>query len=287
MIDISIIIVTYNSGEDIENCLNSVLNEKSPTYEIIVIDNASTDNTKEVLKKYEKVLTVVYATYNLGYSRANNIGFRYAKGKYIFLLNPDATLNPGSLKKMFDIIEKNNDVIAVAPLLLNLDGTVQSSIRSFPDYRVLFFELTGLSRIFPASRFFNRWRLPGFRYDKIQDVEQPMASAILLRRSFFKKDFMDESFTMFFNDVDLCYRIKSGGGRILFFPYASVMHIRGKSTGKEREKMIPLHTKGFIRYFVKHRKTLKDKILFLLFLPWLILNTILRIVLLRFFALDF
>ncbi|MCK4584576.1 glycosyltransferase family 2 protein [candidate division WOR-3 bacterium] len=321
MIDISIIIVTYNSEEDIKGCLDSLLIEESTKNEIIVVDNASKDKTKEILRNYSGRIRVFYSRKNLGYAQANNIGFKNSSGKYIFLLNPDTEVVSGSLRKMFDYMEMNYSVIILGPLVLNPDKTIQPSLRRFPDFRILFFELTGLSRIFPFSKNINSWRIPDFNYKEIKDVEQPMGAALFLRKSFFtplesqtvcRDDktkihpiansrskvpseiltgftdvLLDKKFSMFFNDVDLCARVKEGGGRILFFPGASVIHKRGKSTGKVKEKMIPLHTKGLLRYFVKHRTSLLDRILLLIFLPSIIINAILRVLLLRFYSKDF
>lgn len=287
MIDISIIIVTYNSEEDIKGCLDSLLTEESTRNEIIVVDNASKDHTLDIIGQYKRRITLVECKENFGYAQANNIGFKKSAGKYVFLLNPDTVVIGGSLRKLFDYMEMNQDVILLAPLVLNPDGSVQSSLRRFPDYRTLFFELIGLSRIFPSSRIFNRWRIPDFNYKEIKDVEQPMGAALFVRKSFFTDEFMDLRFSMFFNDVDLCTRVKEGKGRIVFFSDASVIHSRGKSTARVKEKMIPLHSKGFILYFLKNRKSLLDKIFLYLFLPGIIINTILRILLLRFFSKDF
>jgi len=287
MIDIFIIIVTYNSAEDIKACLDSVLGETGTRKEVIVVDNASCDETVNILHQYSSRIKIIYSTRNLGYAKANNAGFKKANGKYIFLLNPDAIVNYGALGKMFAFMERNKEIIALGPLVLNPDGSIQLSVRRFPDYTILFLELTGLSRIFPSSAIFNRWKMPGFDSTEIQEVEQPMASALLLRKSFFNKEIMDEGFSMFFNDVDLCFRIYKEGGKIVFLPSASVVHKRGRSTGMAKERMIPLHTKGLLRFLWKHRKTLGNRILFFLFLPWVMLNTVTRILLLRFWSKDF
>ena len=296
MIKTSIVIVTYNSEDDIKACLDSVLSDELVENEVVVVDNASQDGTRNILGQYESKIKVFYNRENQGYSKANNRGFKNAKGKYIFLLNPDTEVEQGSLKKMFDYMEKNIDVVMLGPLILNPDRTIQLSLRRFPDFRILFLELTGLSRIFPGSEIFNRWRMPDFSYKEIRDVEQPIAAALFLRKSFFASlethrkfptGFMDERFSMFFNDVDLCMRVKKEGGRIVFFPESVVMHKRGRSTEKVKEKMIPFHTKGLLRFFSKHRKGFLDKILLFLFLPWIMMNTVLRLLLLRFFNKDF
>ena len=287
MTDISIIIVTYNSEEDIKTCLDSLSRERQIENEVIVVDNESRDGTRDILGQYGSKIKVFYNRENRGYAQANNRGFKNTKGKYIFLLNPDTEVEQSSLKNMFDYMEKNIDVVMLGPLVLNPDGTIQLSLRRFPNFWILFFELTGLSRLFSTSKVFNRWRMIDFDYKEIRDVEQPMAAALFLRKSFFGNKFMDERFSMFFNDVDLCMRVKKEGGRIVFFPESVVMHKRGRSTEKVKEKMIPMHTKGLLRFISKHRKGFFDKILLFLFLPWIMMNTVLRILLLRFFDKDF
>ncbi len=287
MIDISIIIVTYNSEEDIKACLDSALGETGIANEVIVVDNDSSDKTVKILHQYNRRIKIIFGKRNLGYAKANNVGFKKANGKYIFLLNPDAIVKCSALEKMFDFMERNKEIIVLAPLVLNPDGSIQSSVRRFPDYRILFLELTGLSRMFPSSTIFNKWKIPDFDYSEIQNVEQPMASALLLRKSFFKNQFMDERFEIFFNDVDICVRVKKRGGRIFFFPEASVVHKRGVSTKKVRERMIPMHSKGLIRYFIKHRSSFSDRFLLFLFIPVVMINTIVRILLIRFFSKEF
>lgn len=284
MIDTSVIIVTFNNEEDIADCLDSLLVEELPCKEIIVVDNNSQDRTRDILADYENEVKIFYNRENIGYARANNIGYTNAHGKYVFLLNPDTRIVSGCLDPMLSFMEKNGDVVGLAPRLVNPDGSTQSSIRRFPDFAILFFELSGLSRIFSESDFFNRWRIPDFDYSTSGEVEQPMASALLLRKPFFSNRFMDDKFEIFFNDVDLCKRIKNRGGKIEYFPQANVIHKRGASTKKVKEKMIPMHTKGLINYFVKHRKSFRDRILLYLFLPPIIMNTILRIIIVEYFA---
>ncbi|TET18908.1 MAG: hypothetical protein E3J78_05815 [Candidatus Cloacimonadota bacterium] len=184
-------------------------------------------------------------------------------------------------------MEQHKDVTLLAPLVHNPDGTIQQSLRTFPTFRTLFFELSGLSRVFPSSKILNEWRMPDFDYKTIADVDQPMGAALFVRKGFFSDTFIDEQFSMFFNDVDLCKRIKKEGGKILFYPDASIIHERGKSTARVKERMIPLHTKGFIQYFAKHNRSFFDTLLLTFFVPIILLHTMLRVFLFRFFSKDF
>jgi GT2 family glycosyltransferase len=287
MVDITIVIVTYNSREDIGPCIDSIFENRFPRLEIIVVDNGSSDGTREYLKRYGEKVKVIESRINRGYAWANNRGFNISEGKYVFLLNPDTRLGKECLKYMFNFIELNNDIMILAPLILNPDGSVQSSMRRLPDFRILFLELTGLSRLFSHSPLFNRWRIPEFDYARDGEVEQPMGAALLVRRSFFSGSLLDERFTMFFNDVDLCVRVREGGGKIFYYPKASLFHLRGKSTSKVKERMIPLHAKGLIRYFQKHRRSFLERVLLCVFLPGIYFVSIFRILLIRFFNRDF
>jgi GT2 family glycosyltransferase len=287
MIITSIIIVTYNSEREISECLDSVLPQCGAETEIIVVDNGSSDRTMQMLQRYRKSVEIVKSPSNLGFAKGNNIGFRQARGKYVLLLNPDTVVPNGIIAKMADFMELHKEVTILAPLIRNPDGSPQQSVRRFPDYRILFFELLGLARLFPRSRICNRWRIPEFDFSVVQEVAQPMAAALLIRKEWFGRMFMDGRFVMFFNDVDLCKRVWDGGGKIVFYPEATIVHARGASTAKVGERMIPLHTRGFIQYFQKHSCSWFERLLLCLYMPVLVFNTILRIFLLRVFGIDF
>jgi GT2 family glycosyltransferase len=286
MITLSIIIITYNSEQDIEDCLDSILSQAHAGCEIIVVDNASADCTIKILDRFKERIRIVACEENYGYAKGNNIGFQQAQGKYLLLLNPDTIVPAGALTKMVDYLEMHHDVMILAPLLRNPDGSPQLSVRRFPSFCMLFFELLGLSRLFPRSRMFNSWRIPEFDFSRTQDIEQPMAAALLLRKEFFGTKLMDEHFVMFFNDVDLCRRVWDGGGKIVFYPDAEIFHSRGASTAKVKERMIPLHTRGFLDYLEKYRRSSTDGFLLVLLSPVMILNAMIRIFLLRIFGID-
>lgn len=282
----SIIIVTYNNEKEIPSCLDSVFSQAGPQTEIIVVDNGSTDRTLAALERHRKRVKIVRVPSNPGYAKANNIGFRCVSGEYVFLLNPDTVVGAGAIERMINYLDRHDEVAILAPLIRNMDGSPQPSVRRFPSFRILLFELLGLPRLFPRSTFFNTWRIPEFDFSTQQEVEQPMAAALLLRKRYFGEELMDERFTMFFNDVDLCRRAWQGGGKVLFFPDAEIYHARGASTSRVKEKMIPLHTKGFIRYFRKHGGSGFERSLLSLCIPFLVLNAVVRIFLLRVLGMD-
>lgn len=259
-IDLSVVIVTWNSAEDILRCvLSASKSAGSLNTEILIIDNASADGTIDELRKVvnEGVhkITIIENNSNEGFTKANNKGIEIAKGKNILLLNPDAFALNDCIEVLFRKLESNGNLGAVAPQLLNEDGSVQYSCRTLPHYSDMFSEMTLLSSIFPKSRVFSRWKMRYFAHDVEQTVEQPMAAAIMVRSEVIKKlGGFDERFSMFFNDVDLCGRILETGSEILFCPDAKMIHKKGASVNKAKVKMIDTWNEDCRKYFDKHDK---------------------------------
>jgi GT2 family glycosyltransferase len=250
---ISIIIVTYNNEHDIKNCLNSIYNQNDVQPEVFLIDNASKDITVQIVQKEFPQVRLLLNKRNLGYAHANNQGINLSQGKYLLLLNPDARLKPDALFKMMNFMDANLQYSALAPKLLNPDESIQASLREFPSYQILFWEITGLSRLFPHHRYFGRWRMGYFDYNKIAEIDQPLASCLLIRKQVFEKiGQFDEIFPIFFNDVDFSKRMKKAGFKTVYLPDAEVYHYRGASTSQVRVKMIWEWHFSLFRYFKKH-----------------------------------
>ncbi len=255
MSDLSVIIVTWNSKDEITACVKSVIdNSHDLKPELIIIDNNSADNTFEAVNsiRYSNVHTYKNET-NLGYTKAVNQGIKYSKGKNILLLNPDTILKEGTLETLNNFLNENPGYGACAPLLLNPDGTVQYSIRNFPSYWEMFCQFSLLSYIFPKTELFGWWKMKYFDYSHDADVHQPMAAALMIRKSVLDDiKNMDERFEMFFNDVDLCKKIIDIGYKIRLITEAKVTHEHGVSIHKDRIRMIKIWNKDCLRYFEKH-----------------------------------
>lgn len=277
--DLSIVIVTWNSEEYIRNCLDSILvSARNSNLEIIVVDNNSSDETAKIVEQLYPQVTLIQNKKNLGYAKANNQGIGKVKGEYILLLNPDTQVLEDSLPLMYEFMEENPKVGALGPKFLNPDKTVQASCREFPTFSTLIWEFSSLSRLFPRSRVFGRWRMGHFNFDKQREVDQPMGSCLVLRRATLDDvGIFDENFPMFFNDVDLCFRIKKRGWKIYFYPEAKVIHYKGASTKKAKAKMIWLSHLAFYKFFKKHKTGLANHLLLFLFLIPLILSAWVRI----------
>lgn len=249
---LSAVIVTWNSARDITACLDSI--HSTRRFEVIVVDNNSTDETRALLGSYHHLVTTLNPD-NPGYARANNQGFARARGDYVLILNPDTRIEPGAIDLLVDHLDANPDHGAVAPRLVDYDDpdTTQHSIRAFPTAGSVVWDLVGLSRLFPRSRVFGALRMMWFDYDRPGPAPQPMTSCLLVRRSMLEDlRGMDESFPMFYNDVDLSRRMWDLGSKTWYLPAARVRHRRGASTGRVKPKMIRAAHRSQLHYLRKH-----------------------------------
>jgi len=277
---LSIIIITWNSEEFIEKCLKSIFDSKgSIDLEVIVVDNASQDTTTKIIERFKPEVRLISNQQNLGYAKANNQGIEVSKGDYVLLLNPDVELKENCLKLMLDFLENHKDIDGLAPQLLNPDGSIQPSCREFPDFSILLWEFSGLSFLFSKNRISGRWRMGYFDFQSSREVDQPMGSCLLLRRKVFQEiGVFDEQFSIFFNDVDLCYRIKKSGGKLYFLPEAKALHYKGGSTRQAKPQMILSAHLSFFRFLSKYKNGALNQILLYLSGILLFVTALLRII---------
>jgi len=203
--ELSICIVSWNTSELLDACLRSIAEAPDTvTREVIVVDNASTDDTVEMVQQGHPNVVLIANRENRGYAAGNNQAMAVARGRLILLLNPDIAVHAGALDVLVRLLNERPQAGAVAPRLLLPDGLVQASCRSFPTPDVVLYEALGLSRLFPRNRRFGKYRMTWWDYDDERPVDQPMASALMVRREVLDEvGVMDESFPIFFNDVGL------------------------------------------------------------------------------------
>ncbi len=271
---LTVLVVTWNSEADIADCLDAV--SFAGTSETVVVDNDSRDGTRRLLEGRGDIRLITNRR-NLGYARATNQGIELARGEYVLLLNPDAVPEPDALDLLVSTLDGHPEAGGAAARLLNTDGTTQHSIRSFPDAATLLWELTGFARLFPRSRRFGRWRMAWFDYDRPAEVDQPMASCLLVRRRVLRElGGLDESFPIFFNDVDLSRRMLQAGWKTLYVPDARVRHRRGASTSQARPQMITESHRSMFRYLRKHNRGAPFWMKAVALLPLLELSAVVR-----------
>ncbi len=260
---LSAIVVTYNNQSDLDDTLRALLeNVTLRPLEVILIDNASKDGTREMIHTFArenssrnvKILFRLNKK-NRGFTHAVNQGLRHATGDYVLFLNPDVTLESEAVERMVKFLEVQPDIGVVAPQLLYPDGRIQKSCRHFPRYRDLFFEMTGLSSLFPRSKFFNYWKMGYFPHNRTRRVDQPQGACLLTtKRVVDTIGFWDERFFLFFSDVDWCRRVKRRRFKIYFYPDAKAVHQKGSSVYRHRVKSLFYSHRDFIEYFWKTKR---------------------------------
>jgi GT2 family glycosyltransferase len=280
---LSIIIVTWNSAKFIRNCLDSIIqNAGKLEPEIVLVDNDSSDHTVKIVEEQYPQVKLIRNKDNRGYAQANNQGIENSHGEYLLLLNPDTEVQENSLIQMIRFMKENVQTGALGPQLLNPNGTIQPSCREFPKYSTLLWEFSGLSRLFPKSRIFGQWRMGYFNFHETREVDQPMGSCLLLRRKTLEEvGVFDQRFPMFFNDVDLCYRIKNAGWKIFFFPDAHILHHKGASTRQIKRRMIWYSHLAFYKFFRKHKVGAFNRLIQYLLFVLLLLFALPRMILKR------
>jgi GT2 family glycosyltransferase len=222
-VDLSVIVVTYNSRDLTLACAASVAAQASGGLEIelIVVDNASTDGTAAALRAAYPLVRVLAQPSNQGFARGNNVGLSAARGRLLLLLNSDTEVRPGALSALAAFMDAHPEAGACGPMLLNPDGTLQPSGRDLPTLWSLFLDMTKLYRLWRRDLYSQRSR----DYTEVAAVGELSAAALLVRRSVYEQvGGLDPDFFAYYEDVDWCKRIGDRGWRICYVPQAQVMH---------------------------------------------------------------
>lgn len=246
---ISIIIISWNTKSLLRDCLNSLKGNE----EIIVVDNASSDGSPQMVQKEFPKVKLIKNQKNLGFGAANNQGIKVASGDYLLLLNSDTVVKNDAPLKMAGFLSENSQAGVVGCRLLNSDGSLQPSAGPFPGLGVTFVML-----------FLEHWlkNLVRTSFPKVTEVDWVMGAALMVRREVIKKaGLMDESIFMYMDEVEWCYRIKKTGFKVFFFPEASITHFFGGSSQTGRETPILNIYRGLIYFYQKHYSTNQLKIL--------------------------
>lgn len=236
MIKLSIIIVNFNTGRYLQSCLHSVLESvKSITsYEIIVVDNGSDDNSLKYVKeiKNTKIKTILNGK-NYGFSKANNIGIKAANGEYILLLNPDTVVRKNSLIVMLKMMEMDKKIgVATCRVILASGQLDDACHRGFPTPWNAFCHFSGLEKLFPNSQFFDGYHLGFADLDKIHEIDSCVGAFMLIRKTCGDSvNWLDEDYFWYGEDLDFCYRVKSSGWKIVYNPNTEITHYKGITSG--------------------------------------------------------
>lgn len=249
---LSIVVVNWNTATFLKNCLESIeSNTVEGGFEVIVVDNASKDDSVALVKKDFPTVTLLAEKANHGYAKGNNIGIARASGEFILTLNSDTVLPETLLQDAVTKLRSMPDYGCLAVKLIGIDGKPQRSVRGFPSIFGIFGDITGLGKVFPSL---DSYRLTKFDYEKSQDAPQPMGTFLLFRGSILKDipGPFDEQFPIFFNEVDLLKQMKLSGHSCWYESSLSITHFGGESTKQVKKSMVWESHRSLIRYFSKN-----------------------------------
>ena len=251
--DLSIVILNYNTRQLTLDCLASLIKVKSEVdFEIILCDNGSTDGSVEAIRsKYPSVI-IVENNANLGFAKGNNAARHVAKGRHILFLNTDTIVGKAVLLKTIRYLEEHPDVGALSCKLVLADGSLDKDARrSFPTPWVSFTHLAlPLDKIFPKSKLFARYWYGHVSPDVTQEVDVIQGAYFLAPKKLLDSvDWFDEAYFLDGEDIDLCWKIRKKGYKLVYYPEVNILHLKGA-------------TKGKIKKVQKSKITLKEKMKF-------------------------
>lgn len=273
-IDLSIIIVGLNIKEYLLSCVKSIFsNPPSFSYEIIYVDNGSTDGSVKMIKKFSELISskekelqpvalihersaikFILNKKNLGFTKANNQGTRIARGKYLLFLNSDTEVVNGALGKMVRFLEEHPETGVVGPKLFNskkMDLQVTSTGALSPLTAI--FALSFINKYFPNNYFSRKYFFSGWDRNSIKEVDAVSGAALMIRTDLFKKiGGFDERYFIYFEETDLCLAVKKEGKRVIYLPQAGIIHYGGKTTKKISSEMKRMFKQSRYRFIKKH-----------------------------------
>jgi GT2 family glycosyltransferase len=244
MIDLSIIIVNWNTADLLQDCIESIIASTSGiTYEIIVVDNGSSDHSRAMVRDRFPSVRLIANASNLGFARANNQGIQVSCGRYIQLLNSDTLIDPGALTALVGFLDAHPQVGIAGPRLLNGDGTLQRSWAQFPTF---WSEIKGINvRLW--RRFLTCDGTEAYSVDWVGG-----ACLLIRRETITQVGMLDEHFFMYSEETDWCFRARQAGWEICYYPNAQVIHFGGQSSRQASVRMKAELYRSKLRFFAKH-----------------------------------
>lgn len=247
MTDLSIVIVNYNTKEFLKKCIESICNivSKKIDYEVIVVDNASTDGSQpdiiKIKNRMSNIKTILNRK-NAGFSKANNQGIKVSqKSKYVLFLNPDTVMQKNTIEEIINFMDVHKDAGAATCRLTLLSGKIDdASHRGFPTPWNSFSHFLGLEKIFPRSKIFAGYSLGWMDINKTHEIDVLAGAFMLVRREAGEEiGWWDEDYFFYGEDIEFCYQLKKRGWKIYYVPTVSILHYKGISGGiKKASKSI-------------------------------------------------
>jgi GT2 family glycosyltransferase len=262
LIDVSVIIVNWNTAGLLRDCLASVYGEtRGVDFEVIVVDNASSDRSQEMVGTEFPQVTLIENAVNTGFAAANNQGMKAAQGRYVLLLNSDTVILDGAIQKMVAFADARPETGVAGCRVENRDGSLQPTCFMFPSITNLVLMATHLYKLFPRSRFFGRALMSWWDRSDEREVEVVTGCFMLVRREVIEcVGGFDEAYFFTGEEADWCRRIAQAGWKLVFTPSARIIHLDGATARTLGWRIDALQTRGTIQLFRSHYGALHARI---------------------------
>jgi len=254
-VKLSVIIVNYNVRHFLEQCLASVTKAlQQIEAEIIVVDNASVDDSVAMMRQQFPNVVCIESKINLGFSKANNLAAKQARGEYILLLNPDTVVEEDCFVKCIEFLDMHPDAGSLGVKMIDGGGKyLPESKRGLPGLWNSFCKMTGIYKLFPNSAFFNGYYAGHLDKNKIQIVDVLTGAFLLIRKTVWEiVGGLDEDYFMYGEDIEISYRIQKAGFKNYYFPVVTIVHYKGESTSKGSMNYVAAFYKAMIIFAKKH-----------------------------------
>jgi GT2 family glycosyltransferase len=255
-VTLSIIIISYNTRDELARCVNSIFeNTHEISFEVIVVDNNSQDGSPDMIEKEHPEIRLIKNQDNFGFARANNQAIDISQGHYIFMLNSDTLVPPLSISRMVNFLDGNSNAGVVGAKMLNPDYTLQRTARRFPTPMAFFFgRKTLLTKIFPKNKYSRKYLMLETDYcEEPYEVDWVSGGALMVKKEAINQvGVLDEIFFMYWEDAEFCFRMKEWGWKVFCLPSAPIIHYEGRSSNNEKLKLIMYFNKGAYLFYRKH-----------------------------------
>lgn len=251
---LSITICSWNTIDDLRACLQSLRDAKAEgDFEVVVVDNNSEDGSPDMVEKEFPEFRLLRQSKNLGFTGGHNLALAERKGFHAALLNSDTVVHPGAIAKLSQALETEPGWGIIGPKLLNPDGTLQYSCRTFPNPFAAAFRNTFLGKLFPGNKLTRDYLMQDWDHAENREVDWVSGAALFIRGEVLEKvGGLDPSFFMYCEDVDLCKRTWDAGWKVMYLHDAVITHAIGKSSDKAPNRMIHRFHLSMFRYTQKH-----------------------------------